>query len=130
MPRRPPLYLRLNRVGHIRRQCRMPRCEDCHQFLHSADQCVVTYADKLWQAERPPDEVLKEHLLDATQVLDATCELPTDSVVRAGGSLSTSSVNGDSINAAPDVTAASVGPEVTCEASISSLEPVPGKHIV
>ncbi|XP_077525633.1 uncharacterized protein LOC144137582 [Haemaphysalis longicornis] len=126
IPGRPLLCLRCNRVSHIRLQCRMPRCGDCHRFGHSADECVVTFADKLRRCQRPPDEVLQEHLVDATEVFDAAGELPSALVGRTSGlpNPSTCAVNGSSSNAAPDVTAASVVPKVTSETSISSLEPV------
>lgn len=76
IPGRPPLCLRCHRVGHIRRHCRTPRCEDCHRFGHSAEECVVTYAGKLRNRTRPPDDALQDHIMDATEVLDATGDLP------------------------------------------------------
>lgn len=78
IPGRPPLCLRCNKVGHIRRQCRTPRCDSCRRFGHSADECALTYADKLRHGTRPPDEVVQEHLMDATEVLDATGGLSTE----------------------------------------------------
>ncbi|XP_049515408.1 uncharacterized protein LOC125944606 [Dermacentor silvarum] len=76
IPGRPPLCLRCNKVGHIRRNCRTPRCEDCRRFGHTAEECVVTYADKLRHRTRPPDECVQEHIMDATEVLDATGDVP------------------------------------------------------
>lgn len=75
IPGRPPLCLRCHRVGHIRQHCRTPRCEDCHRFGHSAE-CVVTYVGKLRNRTRPPDDALQDHIMDATEVLDATGDLP------------------------------------------------------
>ncbi|XP_049270218.1 uncharacterized protein LOC125757909 [Rhipicephalus sanguineus] len=72
IPGRPPLCLRCNKVGHIRRNCRTPRCDDCRRFGHSAEECVMTYANKLRQRTQQPDENLQEHIMDATEVLDAT----------------------------------------------------------
>ncbi|XP_037515357.1 uncharacterized protein LOC119391778 [Rhipicephalus sanguineus] len=72
IPGRPPLCLRCNKVGHIRRNCRTPRCDDCRRFGHSAEECVMTYANKLRQRMQQPDENLQEHIMDATEVLDAT----------------------------------------------------------
>lgn len=77
IPGRPPLCLRCNKVGHIRRNCRTPRCEDCRRFGHTAEECVVTYADKLRHRTRPPDECVQEHIMDATEVLDATGDVPS-----------------------------------------------------
>lgn len=77
IPGRPPLCLRCNRVGHIRRHCRTPRCENCRRFGHSADECVVSYADKLRHRTRPQEDAVKEHIMDATEVIDAKGDLPT-----------------------------------------------------
>ncbi|XP_075543955.1 uncharacterized protein LOC142578458 [Dermacentor variabilis] len=77
IPGRPPLCLRCNRVGHIRRNCRTPRCETCRRFGHTSEECVVTYADKLRHRTKPPDESLQEHIMDITEVLDATGDVPS-----------------------------------------------------
>lgn len=37
VPRRPPLCLRCNWVGHIRRLCRMPRCSECRRRGHTVE---------------------------------------------------------------------------------------------
>ncbi|XP_037504791.1 uncharacterized protein LOC119379559 [Rhipicephalus sanguineus] len=76
IPGRPPLCLRCNKVGHIRRHCRTPRCDDCRRFGHTAEECVATYANKLRHRMRPPEDAFPEHIMDATEVLDATGDLP------------------------------------------------------
>lgn len=76
IPGRPPLCLRCNKVGHIRRNCRTPRCDDCRRFGHSTEDCVVTYANKLRQRTQQQEESLQEHIMDATEVLDATGDSP------------------------------------------------------
>ncbi|KAK8784462.1 hypothetical protein V5799_009173 [Amblyomma americanum] len=43
-PGRPPIYLRCKRTGHIRRDCRTPRCSLCRSFGHEREGCVRTYA--------------------------------------------------------------------------------------
>ncbi|XP_037555567.1 uncharacterized protein LOC119432476 [Dermacentor silvarum] len=78
IPGRPPLCLRCHKVGHIRRHCRTPRCDDCRRFGHTTADCVVTYADKLRHRTRPSDDALQEHIMDVTEVLDATGDLPAD----------------------------------------------------
>ncbi|XP_037517992.1 uncharacterized protein LOC119394758 [Rhipicephalus sanguineus] len=80
IPGRPPLCLRCNKVGHIRRHCRTPRCEDCRRFGHTAEECVATYANKLRHRMRPPEDAFPEHIMDATEVLDATGDLPRAAV--------------------------------------------------
>nr|XP_054929052.1 uncharacterized protein LOC126535392 [Dermacentor andersoni] len=74
IPGRPPLCLRCKRVGHVRRQCRTPRCLQCRRFGHSADACVSTYANKLRSGQYNADEPQLDHLMDSTEVVDATGE--------------------------------------------------------
>ncbi|XP_037567836.1 uncharacterized protein LOC119448682 [Dermacentor silvarum] len=85
IPGRPPLCLRCNKVGHIRRNCRTPRCEDCRRFSHTAEECVVTYADKLRHRTQPPDECVQEHIMDATEVLDVTGDVPSAAETSCAG---------------------------------------------
>ncbi|XP_037280115.2 uncharacterized protein LOC119173376 [Rhipicephalus microplus] len=77
IPGRPALRLRCSKVGHIRRNCRTPRCDNCRRFGHSAEDCVMTYANKLRQHTKQPDDNLQEHIMDATEVLDATGDTPS-----------------------------------------------------
>ncbi|XP_077551659.1 uncharacterized protein LOC144165741 [Haemaphysalis longicornis] len=44
VPGRPPLCLRCNQTGHIRRECRVPKCNVCRRFGHDGANCVKTYA--------------------------------------------------------------------------------------
>ncbi|XP_072145129.1 uncharacterized protein [Dermacentor andersoni] len=74
IPGRPPLCLRCKRVGHVRRQCRTPRCLQCHRFGHSVDACVSTYANKLRSGQYTADEPQLDHVMDSTEVIDATGE--------------------------------------------------------
>ncbi|KAM7284223.1 uncharacterized protein ISCGN_001320 [Ixodes scapularis] len=69
---RPPLYLRCNRVGHIRRQCRTPRCFKCGTYRHIADACVTTYATKLRGKVSRDAEELSGLLMDISEVVDAS----------------------------------------------------------
>ncbi|XP_049518689.1 uncharacterized protein LOC125943424 [Dermacentor silvarum] len=78
VPGRPPLCLRCNRVGHIRRQCRTPRCSNCHRYGHIADACIGTYADKLRGNRPAEDETITDHLMDVSEVVDATGETPAE----------------------------------------------------
>ncbi|XP_077557311.1 uncharacterized protein LOC144172491 [Haemaphysalis longicornis] len=76
IPGRPPLCLRCSRIGHVRRQCRTPRCSECRRYGHTAERCVMTYADKLRQGQEPStDEDLSAHVMDVTEVVDATGEI-------------------------------------------------------
>ncbi|XP_077556696.1 uncharacterized protein LOC144170641 [Haemaphysalis longicornis] len=44
VPGRPPLCLRCQQTGHIRRECRVPKCNVCRRFGHDGANCVKTYA--------------------------------------------------------------------------------------
>ncbi|XP_077512790.1 uncharacterized protein LOC144123960 [Amblyomma americanum] len=41
---RPPLCLRCSGTGHVRRDCRIPRCGACRRIGHEEGQCARTYA--------------------------------------------------------------------------------------
>lgn len=78
IPGRPPLCLRCNRVGHIRRQCKTPRCAKCHRYGHNAEACVGTYADKLRGSKPVDDDTIVNHLMDVSEVVDASGEAPAE----------------------------------------------------
>ncbi|XP_075740943.1 uncharacterized protein LOC142788235 [Rhipicephalus microplus] len=73
IPGRPPLCLRCKRVGHVRRQCKTPRCLPCQRFGHLSGACVSTYANKLCSGQGTEEQHL-DHLMDVTEVVDATRE--------------------------------------------------------
>ncbi|CAN8000714.1 unnamed protein product [Ixodes pacificus] len=62
VPGRPPLCLRCRRTGHIRRECRVPRCASCGRFGQDEGECVKTYASV---AETVRGHDPSEHLMDA-----------------------------------------------------------------
>ncbi|XP_077486753.1 uncharacterized protein LOC144098071 [Amblyomma americanum] len=66
-PGRPMQCLRCHGTGHVRRECKVPRCSNCRRFGHEDSQCVRTYASAMSPGER--DEA--EHLMDATEAEDA-----------------------------------------------------------
>ncbi|KAH8040032.1 hypothetical protein HPB51_009288 [Rhipicephalus microplus] len=43
VPGRAPLCLRCRSTGHIRRDCRVPRCAGCHAFEHDQVDCTRSY---------------------------------------------------------------------------------------
>lgn len=47
VPGRPPICLLCNCVGHVRQQCRTPRCPGCRRYGHCAENSVTMYATKL-----------------------------------------------------------------------------------
>lgn len=96
IPGRPPLCLRCTRVDHIRRHCRTPHCDDCRRFGHTVEECIVTYAYKLRHCVRPPEDVIQEHIMDATEVLDAAGVLSVATVDTATTANTTVVPQGDS----------------------------------
>lgn len=51
VPGRPMQCLRCQGSGHVRRECKVPRCSQCRRFGHSEDQCIRTYASATGPAE-------------------------------------------------------------------------------
>uniref|UniRef100_A0A6B0VAB0 Putative secreted protein n=1 Tax=Ixodes ricinus TaxID=34613 RepID=A0A6B0VAB0_IXORI len=74
IPGRPTLCLRCNRVGHIRRHCRTPRCTKCQRYGHSLADCVLTYADRLRIGTA--GDSTTEHLMDASEVVEPSGDIP------------------------------------------------------
>lgn len=68
VPGRPPMCLRCRGTGHVRRECRVPRCETCRHFGHDADACVKTYASVTGPAV--VDEA-SEHFMDEADAEEA-----------------------------------------------------------
>ncbi|XP_077535227.1 uncharacterized protein LOC144174979 [Haemaphysalis longicornis] len=63
-PGRPMQCLRCQGTGHVRRDCKVPRCSRCRRFGHSEAQCVRTYAAVTGPVQR---EELDEHLMDVVE---------------------------------------------------------------
>ncbi|KAH7956203.1 hypothetical protein HPB52_007056 [Rhipicephalus sanguineus] len=64
----------ITRVGHVRRQCKTPRCLQCHRFGHLSDACVSTYARKLRSGQSSTEDPHLDHLMDPTEAVDASGE--------------------------------------------------------
>lgn len=54
VPGRTSVCLRCRRVGHLRKDCVVPKCESLRQFGHVKDNCVRTYASTAAGALAPP----------------------------------------------------------------------------
>ncbi|XP_077549858.1 uncharacterized protein LOC144162974 [Haemaphysalis longicornis] len=68
VPGRPMQCLRCNGQGHVRRECKVPRCTQCRRFGHLAAQCVPSYASVMGRAD--PD-ASAEHLMDVAEAEEA-----------------------------------------------------------
>lgn len=71
IPGRAPLCLRCRGIGHIRRDCRVPRCGVCRRYGHDDAHCVRSYASITGPSRT--DEVA-EHLMDAVDAEEASRE--------------------------------------------------------
>nr|XP_037272826.1 uncharacterized protein LOC119164717 [Rhipicephalus microplus] len=71
IPGRAPLCLRCRAIGHIRRDCRVPRCGVCRRYGHDDAHCVRSYASIAGPGQT--DEV-SEHLMDAVDAEEASRE--------------------------------------------------------
>ncbi|XP_077528898.1 uncharacterized protein LOC144141209 [Haemaphysalis longicornis] len=63
-PGRPMQCLRCKGTGHVRRECKVPRCSRCRRFGHADAQCVRTYANVTAPAS---GEDFAEHLMDVAE---------------------------------------------------------------
>ncbi|XP_072143642.1 uncharacterized protein [Dermacentor andersoni] len=68
VPGRPPLCLRCRGTGHIRRECKVPRCGACRRFGHEDGECPRTYASI---AGPGTSEDASEHLMDEADAEEA-----------------------------------------------------------
>ncbi|XP_077558093.1 uncharacterized protein LOC144173620 [Haemaphysalis longicornis] len=78
---RAPQCLRCNLKGHVRRDCKVPKCSSCRRLLHDASTCVKSYASVTGTTR---EDVLREHLMDeadaeetAAGVIDEAVKEPT-----------------------------------------------------
>ncbi|KAG0425668.1 hypothetical protein HPB47_027182 [Ixodes persulcatus] len=54
---------------------RIPRCGECRRYGHDASECVTTYADKLRQSRSLTVDVVQDHLMNISEVVDATGDI-------------------------------------------------------
>ncbi|KAH8026072.1 hypothetical protein HPB51_015421 [Rhipicephalus microplus] len=59
--------LRCSGTGHVRRECKVPRCSRCRRFGHGDSECVRSYAAVTASAEA---EEASEHFMDVTEAED------------------------------------------------------------
>ncbi|XP_072144989.1 uncharacterized protein [Dermacentor andersoni] len=66
---RAPLCLRCHGTGHIRRECRVPRCGACRRYGHEESQCVRSYANVTGTGG---SDIVQEHLMDQADAEEAS----------------------------------------------------------
>lgn len=69
VPGKAPLCLRCRGTGHIRQDCRVPRCGLYRRLGHDETQCVRTYTNVMGQVRR--DEAA-EHIMDEVEAVEAS----------------------------------------------------------
>ncbi|XP_077523569.1 uncharacterized protein LOC144134535 [Amblyomma americanum] len=79
VPGRAPLCLRCHGTGHIRRECKVPRCGACRRYGHEESSCVRTYASA---AVPVNTDISSELVMDEADAEDAAAEAG-DSVEKA-----------------------------------------------
>lgn len=83
-PGRPMQCLRCHATGHVRRECKVPRCSRCRRFGHTDAQCVRTCADV---AGPVGGDAARELVMDVSGAEEAARD--TGSQVTSGGNSST-----------------------------------------
>ncbi|KAH6920422.1 hypothetical protein HPB50_028589 [Hyalomma asiaticum] len=76
VPGRAPLCLRCKSTGHIRRDCKVPRCSHCRWFGHDDAECARKYGSVTGpvQANDASDHLMEE--VDSEETTGATCSSP------------------------------------------------------
>ncbi|XP_075543953.1 uncharacterized protein LOC142578456 [Dermacentor variabilis] len=69
VPGRAPLCLNYRNTGHVRRDCRVPKCAVCRRYGHQDTECVKTYASVAGPALR---EDVADLLMDEADVDEAS----------------------------------------------------------
>ncbi|KAH7981607.1 hypothetical protein HPB52_000211 [Rhipicephalus sanguineus] len=99
----------------------------CHRFGHLSDACVSTYASKLRSGQSSAEEPHLDHLMDATEVGDATGEATGEAVggLKEDQHLSMEAMPSSHNNTAKDVSE-DISDEITAgEHSLEELKEKP-----
>ena len=125
IPGRAPLCLRCRGIGHIRRDCRVPRCGVCRRYGHDDSQCVRSYASITGPSRT--DEV-SEHLMDAADAEEASreddiVETPVTPLQLSSGAAQEGTSEGDKARVAPGTKAGNTAGEDDAKAASKSSAP-------
>ncbi|XP_029848860.3 uncharacterized protein LOC115330970 [Ixodes scapularis] len=104
VPGRPPMCLRCNQLGHMRRQCRAPWCRRCRGYSHIEAECVPTYAAK---TRHQPESVQRNGLLDDGDTLEnkasrVTAAQPTPQALTTSNNMDTADTKAPNNGATED----------------------------
>ncbi|KAG0409906.1 hypothetical protein HPB47_012978 [Ixodes persulcatus] len=115
-----------NRTGHIRKECRVPRCESCRRFGHTKEECVRAYADV---AHSVIEDDMAEHVMDQAETEEAAGEasVSLEPLSRDGATAGTSVHPPTTSFAAESPTVTAVAQPAVSEPArrLSSPEPSP-----
>lgn len=80
---RAPLCLRCRSTGQVRKNCRVSKCDGCHNFGHKKEECARTYATATVGAT--PRTVLSKHVMDKVEAeaTSGTTRCQVDEEVRS-----------------------------------------------
>ncbi|XP_077538322.1 uncharacterized protein LOC144150839 [Haemaphysalis longicornis] len=67
-PGRPMQCLRCHGEGHVRRECKVPRCSRCRRFGHTDTHCERSYASAVGPAGT---DLATEYIMDAAEAAEA-----------------------------------------------------------
>ncbi|CAN8000186.1 unnamed protein product, partial [Ixodes hexagonus] len=105
VPGRAPRCLRCQWTGHIRRECRVPKCNVCRRFGHDGTQCVRTYAVAVGPVG---SEEKSELLMDEADAEEAVAGPDTGAAPSQGGTAAPERDTATSaVNVAPGAVTAS-----------------------
>lgn len=76
VPGRAPLCLRCGNTGHIRRDCRVPRCGQCRRYGHEDAVCARSYASVTAPARTSASEDTAELIMDEADAEEAAGSTP------------------------------------------------------
>lgn len=68
VPGRPMQCLRCHGTGHVRRECKVPRCSKCRRYGHADTECVRTYASAAGLGTK---DGAAEHRMDVVEAEEA-----------------------------------------------------------
>ncbi|XP_029823008.3 uncharacterized protein LOC115309015 [Ixodes scapularis] len=64
----------VQKIGHIRKQCRALKCNKCNKFGHEDNECYATYATVLRRGDEDAESNL-DQFMDVSEVLGANGEV-------------------------------------------------------
>ncbi|XP_040075929.2 uncharacterized protein LOC115318440 [Ixodes scapularis] len=122
-PGRAPICLRCHRARHIRRDCRVPRCNLCQAFGHEASSCIKPYA-RVGTGNRRGVDAETMDVFEAERAATATS--PTDQQTHGGPAENGGVCDEAKPRPSPGASKEKADPEVAAEKVTDTATAVPG----